>query len=307
MKISVLMSTYNGEKFIEEQMISIIDQTKRPDEVIIVDDWSTDSTIEIAEKVIRENDLEEDWNIFRNEKNIGWRINFINGIKHITGDILFFSDQDDIWFKNKIETYCDIFNSDATINIIVSKETLWTSETARPMCCIDDSNYSMIELSKREDNYLIHTSGCCMAIRMDYVRKMLPYCFPGWAHDDFFWKMGILDGSLAYMNTSSILHRITGTNESRKRATLEKAIWGAEIDVLVAQKLLQRLANECVSNMEEKRVILNHKLDGSNIRLRMLKSKNPLLEMKLMIKYSDLYRKKRQIVGDYLRAIHVIR
>ena len=145
MKISVLMSTYNGEKFIEEQMISIIDQTKRPDEVIIVDDCSTDSTIEIAEKVIRENDLEEDWNIFRNEKNIGWRINFINGIKHITGDILFFSDQDDIWFKNKIETYCDIFNSDATINIIVSKETLWTSETARPMCCIDDSNYSMIK------------------------------------------------------------------------------------------------------------------------------------------------------------------
>lgn len=176
----------------------------------------------------------------------------------------------------------------------------------KPLCIIENVTHTILELSKHADEYLIHTSGCCMAIRMEYVNQKLNYCFPGWAHDDFFWKMGILDGSLAYIHTNSVLHRITGVNESRKKSTLEKAIWSSEIDIQIAKELLQRLHDESISNSDEKIVLIKHKLEGAKLRLKMLKCKSPLIALKLMINYQDLYRKKRPIIGDYLRSLHIM-
>jgi rhamnosyltransferase len=100
MVVDILMCTYNGEDFIEQQIQSILDQTYTDFRLIIVDDVSQDRTVEIIEKMMRfDNRIE----LHQNEKNLGYFNNFLSGLNLVKSDYLFFSDQDDIWVNTKIE------------------------------------------------------------------------------------------------------------------------------------------------------------------------------------------------------------
>ncbi|MCR5324876.1 MAG: glycosyltransferase [Lachnospiraceae bacterium] len=98
------MATFNGSRYIEDQLKSLLNQSKMPDEVIIRDDRSTDNTAEKVFNFIENNNLQERWKLTVNDKNIGWQRNFYEAVKETTGDIIFFSDQDDIWLPDKVET-----------------------------------------------------------------------------------------------------------------------------------------------------------------------------------------------------------
>ena len=100
MKISVVMTTYNGEKYIKEQLTSLKNQTRVPDEVLIFDDCSTDNTVTIVRNFIIENPS-GNYRLFENKKNKGWRRNFMEGFADAQGDIIFPCDQDDIWLDRK--------------------------------------------------------------------------------------------------------------------------------------------------------------------------------------------------------------
>lgn len=97
--ISIAMPTYNGEKYLREQLDSIYTQTIAPDEVIVVDDCSTDGTIAILEDFRQKYGLK----YYVNEKNLGYNKNFERAICLCSGDYIVLSDQDDVWFKDKIE------------------------------------------------------------------------------------------------------------------------------------------------------------------------------------------------------------
>lgn len=103
MKISVCMGIYNGEKYIEEQLSSLLHQTRRPDEVILCDDGSRDRTVEKIEHFIEENNLQDNWKLYLNEQNKGYPGNFYYAMSLCTGDVVFLADQDDIWHPAKIE------------------------------------------------------------------------------------------------------------------------------------------------------------------------------------------------------------
>ena len=99
MKISVCMATYNGEQYVEEQLRSILTQLEQTDEVVISDDHSTDQTIEVI-KNLNDNRIK----IFYNTNGKGFTANFENALKNATGDIIFLSDQDDVWLPGKVAT-----------------------------------------------------------------------------------------------------------------------------------------------------------------------------------------------------------
>lgn len=101
--ISVALCTYNGAEFIKEQLFSIINQTRKVDEIIVCDDGSTDDTINIVSR-IAESSIVPIY-VYINEINLGCLKNFEKAIKLCAGDIVFLSDQDDIWKKNKVEVY----------------------------------------------------------------------------------------------------------------------------------------------------------------------------------------------------------
>ena len=96
MKLSIVLSTYNGEAYITEQLDSILNQTRKADEVLIFDDCSTDNTPQIIEQFISGHNLTT-WKFAVNHENKGWKRNFMEGIWSTSGDLVFPCDQDDIW------------------------------------------------------------------------------------------------------------------------------------------------------------------------------------------------------------------
>ena len=101
MKISVIVSTYNGAEYIVEQLDSVKNQTRKADEVLISDDVSSDNTVEIVNKYIADNGLQDTWKCSVNAQNKGFIKNFIDGAKRSSGDLIMFCDQDDIWEPEK--------------------------------------------------------------------------------------------------------------------------------------------------------------------------------------------------------------
>ena len=100
--ISVVLALYNGEKYIKEQLVSIINQTKPVQEIVICDDCSTDKSIDIVQE-LKEMTLGISFKIIQNKKNLGYIRNFHEGISASKGDFIFLADQDDIWMPDKVE------------------------------------------------------------------------------------------------------------------------------------------------------------------------------------------------------------
>ena len=98
--ISLAMATYNGAKYIREQMNSILSQTLKPDEIIVVDDCSADETVAILHEYKTRCNIK----VYVNSENCGVNRNFEKAISLAEGDYIFISDQDDIWFPEKIKT-----------------------------------------------------------------------------------------------------------------------------------------------------------------------------------------------------------
>ena len=110
-RTSVAMATYNGAEYVVEQLESIRTQSMPVDEVIIHDDRSTDDTVAIVEKYIREHGLERTWKVSQNPKNLGYAANFIGAVKETEGEYIFFCDQDDIWVPDRWRSWWDRWRS----------------------------------------------------------------------------------------------------------------------------------------------------------------------------------------------------
>lgn len=108
MKTSVVLSAYNGEKYILEQLRSIHTQTVAVDEVLIFDDCSSDTTPQICSDFIRAHRL-SNWKFIVNTENKGFKKNFLDGFKKATGDIIFIVDQDDRWRDCRVEDTIHFF------------------------------------------------------------------------------------------------------------------------------------------------------------------------------------------------------
>lgn len=130
MRTSVVLSTYNGEKYILEQLESIHIQNVAIDEVLIFDDCSTDKTAEICQEFINNNKLTS-WKLIKNEVNKGFVRNFTDGLYQTNGDIIFLCDQDDIWCKNKVSRTLEVFKQ----NNILSLTSTFLRFNEKGICC----------------------------------------------------------------------------------------------------------------------------------------------------------------------------
>lgn len=194
--ISVCIATYNGEKYIKEQLFSILEQLGKDDEIIISDDCSTDNTIGIIEKL-----SDSRIKLFFNKEK-GYTSNFENALKQVNGDIVFISDQDDIWNPNKVRVCLEELKS---VDLVVSDCQLINSTNE----IISDSYFELRSVKKSSWGNLIKFSylGCCLAFRSEILKKALP--FPSnrqfCTHDNwlflvgsFLFKHKVLDDKLIY-------------------------------------------------------------------------------------------------------------
>lgn len=206
LKISVCLASYNGEKYIKEQLESILPQLGQNDEIIISDDNSTDDTIKVIKKL---NDSRI--KIFYNTPPKGYSNNFENAINKAEGDIIFLSDQDDVWEENKVEMMLsklvdyDLVISDAMISDADLNPTL-------------GSHFQLHGTKIGFVNNWIKTRyiGACMAFNSKILEKLLP--FPNnkklCAHDYWIANVGEFFYKVHLVNIPLIKYRRHGNNAS---------------------------------------------------------------------------------------------
>lgn len=168
-RVSVCMAAYNGEQFIAEQLRSILDQIAIDDEVVLVDDASTDATCRIIENL---NDSRI--RLTARKSNSGVLLAFEQAIQQAKGEILFLADQDDLWMPDKVATLLDAFRSNPEVDIVVSDASLINRDGA----LIGPSYYAVrgrfqagILANILRCKYL----GCTMAFRAHIRTRILPF------------------------------------------------------------------------------------------------------------------------------------
>ncbi len=162
--ISVCMATYNGEKYLREQVDSILAQLNEEDELIISDDGSSDST-----KTILDTYSDKRIRILVNEGRHGVNANFENAIASASGDIIFLSDQDNVWLPGKVNAcMVALENADCVVHdCIITDQHL--NITGNSFFCERGSRNGFWK-NIYKNTYL----GCCMAFKKDLIRDFLP-------------------------------------------------------------------------------------------------------------------------------------
>lgn len=215
--ISVAMATYNGEKYIKQQIDSILKQLTVDDELIISDDGSTDTTLKII------NSYNDSRIKVVNGPKLGVKQNFANAIKKCTGKYIFLSDQDDIWIDNKVNKVLRTFENNKC-TCIVHDAIVFDSNTNN---ILYDSFYKLRNSKKGIVKNIIKNSyiGCCMAFDSRMKDKILPIPNDIEMHDQW---IGILNdkyGNVLFIKDKLLKYRRHSNNvSSLKHHSLMKMI-----------------------------------------------------------------------------------
>lgn len=191
MKISIALCTYNGEKFLAEQLAGFLAQSRLPDEVVICDDCSQDGTIDIIRDFAANAPFPVRW--FVNDSNRGYIKNFERAIRLCEGDIIFLSDQDDVWLGEKIDKFVSVFAEDKSVGLVfcngelVDKNLNSLNKSAWEARLFDKEKQKRMKKGEGWARLLSHNvaSGCMMAFRSEYRNLLLPIPndIPGVPHD----------------------------------------------------------------------------------------------------------------------------
>lgn len=215
--ISVCIATFNGEKFIKEQIKSILEQTEQVDEIIISDDNSTDRTLEIIKEF---NDKRI--KILKN-KTKGIISNFETALENVKGEYIFIADQDDIWIENKVELTLKILKE---YDLVIHDAELIDSDKNK----IGNKTYFQIINSKKgilRNIYKCRYLGCCMAFNRKVLNKALGFSRKNIMHDIWIGLVAEKYGKVYFYDKCLIKYRRHGNNlsfasEKSKRSLKEK-------------------------------------------------------------------------------------
>jgi glycosyltransferase involved in cell wall biosynthesis len=198
------MTSYNGEEYIRSQIDSILSQLKDEDELIISDDGSTDATLDLIRRY-KDNRIKLYTNNFHNHI-----LNFEYSLSRATGDYIFLSDQDDVWFENKIAKCVEAFDC---CDLICSDCVVVDSQ----LNIIHDSFYNE-PIKKRKGFFrnLIHNHylGCCMAFNRKILSHSLPFPDKLITHDTWIGLVAELVGKTKFIDDKLIYYRRHNTNTS---------------------------------------------------------------------------------------------
>lgn len=300
-KISVAMATYNGAKFIEEQMDTILAQTRKPDEVLFSDDDSTDNTVQIVENYIKQHRLEDTWKIHVNKKNKGYAKNFLDTILKAHGDIVFLCDQDDLWVEDRIEKMTKIMDEQTNINLLCSNlEPFYYEEDTRkwnPKDLAEMTNDGTVERPTLDYTFFhLKRSGCTMCLRKDFVKEIMPYWIPRWTHDDFLWKMAFATDSCGIIQYCSMRRRMHSNNASvLKMRTRDWRINQLQ-DFLDQYDMMREYV--AYKNMDDEKLkVIDRNKKSIGLRQKVVEKRHLWVWLTLYLKYKDCY---PRIKGLYL-------
>lgn len=220
--ISVCIATYNGSAYVGKQLESILSQLPKDAEVIIADDCSTDETLNeiasVADGRVR---------VLPQSEHLGPTYNFERALQDAKGDVIFLSDQDDIWFPGKVQTMLDALGK----SVLAVHDASFIDGEGCPLVALGSMWTKRPYKSGMGANWLKNTyTGCCMAFRRDLLEKALP--FPGNLpmHDQWLGLMAERYFSVVAVKDCLIQYRIHEKNATqlvggKSRGFLQRLRW----------------------------------------------------------------------------------
>jgi glycosyltransferase involved in cell wall biosynthesis len=285
--ISVVIATYNGEPFLRKQLDSILSQSLQPKEIIVIDDCSSDATIDILNEYASTN---TSFKITLNENNIGYICSFEKGMRLATGEFIALSDQDDIWMPEKLEI---LYQSIGSHLIIYSNSAL-----------IDENGASLhkkmsdIKNQIGYNNCLMYTIGAwAPGHTFLFKKELVDLCIPFPSivtHDFWLGFVATCYSPIKYLPETLVLYRqhtfnAIGANTHAKKTNQAKPTKAALQEK--SKERMQLLYEKCPASLiEQKRVLKT--ISDSYLSFSF---KNNLTRMLVFLKYRHLilaYKKK---------------
>lgn len=227
MRVSVALCTYQGERYVEEQLRSILAQTRPVDEIVVGDDASTDATLAIVERVASGTSVPIV--VARHEPALGVAANFSDAIARTTGDVVAFSDQDDVWHPDRIARLLAALDG---VDLVHSDARLVDADGAPLGATLLDS----LEASPWERDRMQHggaleallrrnlVTGATVLVRRDAAVAALPVP-EGWIHDEWIAMACALGGGVRLVPDATIDYRQHGANQiGVRRLTLRQKL-----------------------------------------------------------------------------------
>lgn len=201
--ISVCLTSHNGEKYIKQQVDSILCQLAPEDEVVISDDGSTDNTLSILSEYNDSRIKIFNFKQTGKSKHSHWFVtkNFENALDHAIGDVIFLSDQDDYWLPNKVEVCLQELQS---CDLVVHNLRITDGE-------LNDRGKNMFEKGFAFGNYLMKEGsyfGCSMAFNRRILDVSLPFPRKLLVHDIWIGLIAEIIGKVHYIEEPLILYRV---------------------------------------------------------------------------------------------------
>lgn len=297
MTISIAVALYNGARFIEQQLDTFLSQTKKPDKVVFCDDGSKDNTVEIVKNYIKKHSLEDSWFIYENEVNLGYIKNFYKAISLCDTDLIFLSDQDDVWKNDKIEKMSSVMAERDDIKLLCCKYGIIDAQ--------GEERHSFVEPKANEDNSIkkipfsnvmraYRWPGMLMCLRKEYFKGLISQINDcDVAHDFMLIALSSDIGGFYEYNYVGAYHRRHDNNTAReehrvtKLLNLERKLK----DINITKKLYNDFLSFDVPVSEvTKNIVLE--------RLSLLEQRSHALENKKLFAVIGIYLKNK---GRYLR------
>lgn len=293
--ISVAMATYNGALYIEKQLNSILMQSYTPDEVIITDDRSTDNTVKIIEEFIRFHKLEKKWFLIQNECNLGYPGNFYKCMSLCKGDLVFLSDQDDLWREDKIERMTYILKNQSHIKLLTCRHTI-IDELDQPIFkekISETDNVSAIPFNRIMKEYL--WPGMSMVYRNELFKKVEQKVSDTIIPHDFALAVVASDEGVFYdYDYIGAFHRRHDNNVGREEHKISKILNFKK--KLKDTELYNQFLKEAVfvfSDIKSNhREMLHSKLEMTTNRYEYLRKRSFLKFINTVKEYRNFYRLK---------------
>lgn len=214
--ISVCIATYNGEKYIKQQLDSILCQLGAEDEIVISDDGSTDKTIEIIKEI---NDPRIKIFYHKKEKNnysgtlktcflVGR--NSYNALKNASGDYIFWADQDDVWLEGKVAVFMQHLKS---YDLVIS-DCIIVDENLKEIYSSHFQKFGRPNGSIFQTIYKTKFLGCCLAFNRSILSRALVFPTEPIMHDFWIGLLACRYGTIKVEERPYILYRRHSDNAS---------------------------------------------------------------------------------------------
>ena len=228
------MAVYNGAAFLTPQIESILAQLGAEDELVVVDDGSQDDSWGVLQNV-----KDRRLHLQRNERNTGVVRAFERALGLARGDIVFLSDQDDVWLPGKVVKVLDVFASNPSVTMVVS-DAVVIDEQGRTL------NQSFFSVRGRFSTGFIHNFiknkylGCTLSFRRDMLRSFLPIPADVPMHDIWFGLMNEIYGRTYFIDEPLIAYRRHRRNASPfvHAGLVQMVLWRSRL----AKNIVRRVA-----------------------------------------------------------------